>query len=546
MSVPTEKRQGSLFAVSVLGAALFQSAADRYRVFREKILPCLWAVREQLAALYCADNGRPAIEPVLALGVTLLQFMEKVPDRKAQENLRLHLGWKYALDVELGYAGVDHSSLGKFRDRLLAGGAARIGFDALLQGLRAAGLVRARGKQRLDSTHVLGAVAKMGRLEVVRETIRLVLRHLCRVGVHHQLGSWAVWHERYVDSQIAWHRLNPAGLKEKSEQAGCDALELIKWLRLQPAALRESDQALLLQRVFLEQYELGSDEQPQRRPTEASGVVQNPHDPEVQWATKDLAKTTQWEGYKVQIAETVAADGQPKPKGEPTEQFITEVTTTEAIASDLDGRRRLEQNQEERGQGVADELYVDAAYVTDDTLAEAREHGRELIGPARPSANAAGSSLFAADAFDVDIAKRTAICPAGHESRQCSHLENHHTGHVDYRFEWAGLCATCALQKQCTTSRSGRRMVVVGEHHDLLQQRRRDMQTDEFQRLLLRRNAIEGTISEFTRGGGRRSRYRGLAKTALANYFQGAAVNAHRWIRLMQWHKEQEPIEQAA
>ena len=546
MSVPREKRQGSLFTVPVLGAALFQSAADRYRVFREKILPCLWAVREQLAALYCADNGRPAIEPVLALGVTLLQFMEKVPDRKAEEHLRLHLGWKYALEVELGYAGFDHSSLGKFRDRLLAGGAARIGFDALLQGLRAAGLRRQRGKQRLDSTHVLGAVAKMGRLEVVRETIRLVLRHLSRMGAHHQLGSWAVWHERYVDSQIAWHRLNPAGLKEKCAQAGRDALELIQWLRLQPAALRDSEQALLLQRVFLEQYELGGGGEPQRRPTEASGVVQNPHDPEVQWATKDLAKTTQWEGYKVQIAESVAADGQPQPKGEPTEQFLTEVTTTEAIASDLDGRRRVEQNQQGSGQGVADELYVDAAYVTDDTLADAREHGRELIGPARPSANAAGSSLFAADAFDVDIAKRRATCPAGHESRQCSRLENQHTGQVDYRFEWAGLCQTCTLQKQCTTSRSGRRMVVVGEHHDLLQQRRRDMQTEEFQRLLRRRNAIEGTISEFTRGGGRRTRYRGLAKTTLANYFQGAAVNAQRWIRLMQWRTEQEPIEQAA
>jgi hypothetical protein len=537
MSVPTEKRQGSLFAVPVLAAGLFKSPADRYRIFREQILPSLWAVREKLATLYCADNGRPAIEPVLALGVTVLQFMEKVPDRKAQEHLRLHLGWKYALDVEMDYEGFDHSSLGKFRDRLLAGGAERIGFDALLRGLRAAGLLRQRGKQRLDSTHVLGAVARMGRLEVVRETMRLVLRHLQRLGAHGRLDNWAALHERYVDSQIAWHRLNPAGLKEKFEQAGCDALELIKWLRLQPAALRDSDQALLLERVFLEQYELGSGE-PQRRPTEASGVVQNPHDPEVQWATKDLAKTTQWEGYKVQIAETVAVDGQPKPKGEPTEQLLTEVTTTEAIASDLDGRRRLEESQRAHGQGVADELYVDAAYVTDDTLAAAREHGRELIGPARPSANAAGTRLFTAEAFDVDLAQRRTICPAGHASRQCSRLANHHTGQVDYRFEWAGLCETCALQRQCTTSRSGRRMVVVGEHHDLLQQRRREMQTDEFKHLMQQRNAIEGTISEFTRGGGRRTRYRGLAKTTLANYFQGAAVNANRWIRLMQWRTE--------
>ena len=71
-----------------------------------------------------------------------------------------------------------------------------------------------------------------------------------------------------------------------------------------------------------------------------------------------------------------------KPKGEPTEQFITEITTTEAIASDLDGCERLEQQQEEHGLGRADVKYVDSTYVTDDTLAQAAKEGRELIGPA--------------------------------------------------------------------------------------------------------------------------------------------------------------------
>jgi hypothetical protein len=219
----------------------------------------------------------------------------------------------------------------------------------------------------------------------------------------------------------------------------------------------------------------------------------------------------------------------------PTEQFITEVTTTEAIASDLDGRKRLEENQRNNGQDVARELYVDAAYITDDTLAEARKTDRVFMGPARPSANASGKKLFMADAFDVDTKTRNAVCPAGHDSRQCSRLENHKTGQVDYRFEWAGLCDDCPLQKQCTNSRNGRRMLVVGEFHNDLQARRREMQTDEFKKQMQKRNGVEGTISEFCRAGGRRSRYRGLSKTTMANYFIGAAVNANRWIRLTQW-----------
>jgi transposase len=533
-----------LFDVPVLAGGLFANPADRYRLFREKVMPALWGKREELAALYCEENGRPGLEPVLMTAVSLLQFMEKVPDRKAEEYVRLHLGWKYALDLELGYEGFDHSSLGKFRDRLLDGDAERIGFDALLAGLREAGLVKKRSRQRLDSTHVLGAVARMSRLEMVRETIRLFLEHVQRVGAQERLAGWAQWHERYIDSEIPWHRLSMESLVEKFQQAGEDALALIRWLRQEAAPVWADDRAMLLERVFLEQYELGEGT-PARRQREDSGVVKNPHDPDVQWATKDLAKTKQWEGYKVQIAETVPETDTPKDKGDPTEQFIVEVVTTEAIASDLSGMQQIleaEAHHQDDGPG---ELYVDTAYVTDDTLAQAKTEGRALIGPPRPCGNAPGNG-FSAEQFDVDTANRTAVCPAGHTSRQCSLIHDQYKGLVYLRFEWAGLCDHCPLQKQCTQSRAGRRLLVVGVHHDLLQERRRQMQTEAFKKLLRRRNGIEGTISEFTRGGGRRTRYRGRRKTALGNYMHATAINAKRWIRLLAWQHEQETAKNVA
>jgi hypothetical protein len=78
-------------------------------------------------------------------------------------------------------------------------------------------------------------------------------------------------------------------------------------------------------------------------------------------------------------------------------------------------------------------------------------------------------------------------------------------------------------------------MLVVGEHHDHLQRRRRQMQTEAFQEAMQHRNGIEGTISEFVRNGGRRTRYRGLAKTSLCNYLHGAALNVKRVIRLLRY-----------
>ena len=240
----------------------------------------------------------------------------------------------------------------------------------------------------------------------------------------------------------------------------------------------------------------------------------------------------------MQVSETVSDSDEPKKKGEPTEQFITEVTTTEAIASDLDGMARNLQAQVEHHDEQPAELYVDAAYVTDDTMAEAKAQDREIIGPARPPGNPKG--LLDVDQFDIDVANRTAVCPAGHTSRQCSLIHDNYNGSVYYRFEWAALCDTCELRKQCTKRKDGRRHISVGRHHDLLQQRRREMRTDEFKLKMHRRNAIEGTVSEFTRVGGRRTRYRGLAKTALANYFQGAAVNINRWLRLALWEAEKQ------
>jgi hypothetical protein len=419
-----------------------------------------------------------------------------------------------------------------FRQRLLEHQQSRVVFDALLAGLEGRGLVKRRGQQRLDSTHILALVAQMSRLEKTRETVRLFLEMLERAGRLAEAPEGATWRERYLDSDVLWHKLGKEALAEKFQQTGQDIQVLLAWVKDQKDLLAH-EKTKLLQRVFGEQFEVTA-AGPAARKREDSGTVQNPHDPEAQWAAKDQNKTKTWVGYKAQIAETVPEESEPNSPGEPTRAFLTEVTTTAAITSDLEGCARLEQQQEERGLGRADTKYVDSAYVTDDTLAQAVAEGRELIGPAHPAINSRGKG-FTTDQFDISVAQRRAVCPAGHASTQCGRLTNRETGQIDYRFEWGSQCDDCPLQSQCTQANSGRRAVVVSQHHDLLQARRREMQTPAFRERMHRRNAVEGTISEFTRNGGRRTRYRGLAKTALANYLHGAAINAKRWIRLLQY-----------
>jgi hypothetical protein len=105
---------------------------------------------------------------------------------------------------------------------------------------------------------------------------------------------------------------------------------------------------------------------------------------------------------------------------------------------------------------------------------------------------------------------------------------------VSFRFEWSYHCRGCPLRLECVPAGQSHRTIVVGQYHDLLQQRRRDQQTEEFKERMRQRNAIEGTISELARAHGlRRSRYRGFAKVELQNLFIGTACNVKRWLRMV-------------
>ncbi len=117
--------------------------------------------------------------------------MENLTDREAADAVRGRIDWKYALGLALTDAGFDHTMLSEFRARLVSGGAELLLLDTLLRRLQEQGLVKARGRQRTDSTHVLAAVRVLNRLERVGETLRAALnewRPSRRTGWHPRPG----------------------------------------------------------------------------------------------------------------------------------------------------------------------------------------------------------------------------------------------------------------------------------------------------------------------------------------------------------------------
>jgi transposase len=130
---------------------------------------------EDFSDLY-ATEGRPAVNPVVLALVSILQFLERLPDRAATEAAVLRMDWKYALRQKLTWVGFHCSDLCNFRERLLEHGREWVVFERLVAYLRERGCIQERGKQRTDSTKIIGLVARLSRLELVWEEIRVTLR----------------------------------------------------------------------------------------------------------------------------------------------------------------------------------------------------------------------------------------------------------------------------------------------------------------------------------------------------------------------------------
>jgi transposase len=110
-----------------------------------------------------------------------MQFAEGLSGRQAADAVRARIDWKYALSLKLDDPGFDASILREFRRRLFEGGSERLLFDHLLDRFRETGLVKARGKQRTDSTRILAVVRGLNRLELVGETMRHALDTLSTI-----------------------------------------------------------------------------------------------------------------------------------------------------------------------------------------------------------------------------------------------------------------------------------------------------------------------------------------------------------------------------
>lgn len=490
-------------------------AEDIYRVIGDQLLTFIAA--EELTSMY-SNIGRPSINPVILSLVTILQYLENIPDRLAASLVRTRLDWKYALHLSLYDSGFHYSDLCNFRKRLLSHGKESLIFEELLKKIESLGYLKKRKHQRTDSTHVLAVVRHLSRLENLSESLRVALKAIEKADATFYKVKLPVPYTEHWSKPLNDYQMTDEERKETLERVGQDIHWLLDFLRTNRESFLRLPAVELLQTLFSQHFTMQSREvRLKKEATNGKEKIQTPHDPEARYSTK---RGKSWTGYKVHITETANEKGEVN--------FVTDVSTTNACDRDNEALPQIQESLEER-ELKPEQQYTDKAYVTGDNLADSQENGIELTGEVDELDN---NGLFTADDFTIDYETKTATCPAGCTSSSWREFESgKHQGEVEISF--GQQCQDCPCKEKCTRARDGRRLR-LHRHYPLLRARRKECKTDSFKESMKRRPPIEGTISEMVRAHGlRRSRYRGMLRTHLQNLMKGAAVNLKRLVKAM-------------
>jgi transposase len=495
-------------------------------------------MRDELGTLYrdsefaplFAARGRPAESPGRLAFALVIQHAEGLTDRQVAEAIRGRIDLKYALGLDLTDPGFDYSVLSEFRDRILAGGMECRLLDDMLKQFQERGWLKARGKQRTDSTHVLAAIRQLNRLECVGETMRNALNALATVAPEWlRVQVTADWFDLY-GPRFEQYRLPNEKTERQAlgERIGADGFHLLSAIYAldAPEWLREVPAVQILRQVWIQQYYL-QDERVHWRTKKEQGLPANsllivsPYDVQARNRTK---RNLNWTGYAAHLTEICDPDAP---------HLITHVETTVATTAEVRMTETIHTALADKDL-LPSEHFVDTAYTAAENLVSSRtQHAMDLVGPVQldSSWQARTEDGYDIACFVIDWERQIVTCPQGRISQNWRvRQRGTDKGCIEVRFNPMD-CASCPARSRCTKSVRSPRVLTLRPQaqHEALQAARQRQTTAEFKQRYKVRAGVEGTISQATRSFDlRRSRYVGLEKTHLHHVLVAIAMNLAR------------------
>jgi IS5 family transposase len=473
------------------------------------------------ADLFPSGRGRPSIPPEVIASVIVLQTLHGYSDREAADAVTFDLRWKAACGYAIDAAGFHPSTLTYWRRRLADSDRPQRIFEAVRDVVTQTGAVAGKQRRALDSTVLDDAVARQDTVTQLIAAIRRVGREV--TGAKDVIATQCtrlagLTGQDYTATgkpPIAWD--DPAARDELVTALVNDTLALLAVLDVEAITKhggKPADALALLALVAGQDVEPADDSDGtdgrwriarKTAPDRMISIV----DPEARHAHK--TRERHQDGFKAHIVV------------EPDTGLTTAVKLSKTNGpenSDANVGAGLVVADPTIGEGESLEVLGDSAYATGDMLHTL--DGKKWTPLLKPwPLKPAVPGGFTLDDFTIDTQAGTATCPAGVTRKVTS------KGNVTFGV----ACRDCPLAARCTSSLSGRNLV-LGEHHQL-QRAHRLRATDEGFQAVYRqhRPMVERSIAWLTRGN-RRVPYRGIEKNNNWLHHRVAALNLRRLLAL--------------
>jgi hypothetical protein len=483
--------------------------------------------------------GRPSLPATRMAAVLVLQALHDYSDRETAEAVRFDVRWKVAIGVPLDDAGFDPSSLVYWRNRIARSERPHRVNDAVRKTVAGTGVLRGRRRRAVDSTILADAVATQDTVTQLVSAIRKVAREV--PGAAGQIAAVCTGHDysKPGKPKIDWD--DPQAKDALVSALVNDANAVVAALEGRDLEERAASALALLALVAGQDVEPaegsdGTDGRWRIARKVAGDRVVSTVDPDARHTRK--SPEARRDGYRAHVAadpetgiitdeKLTRAAGQENSDPAVAEEFLAAGTSTgDAAPSGSTGSADGGQCAGGPGDGQAAggdlAWYGDSAYGTGDLRGAIEDAGhRAVIKPKPLQAPVEGG--FTVDDFTVDGQQGTVTCPAGRT------VALSRTRIATF----GAACRDCPLRAQCTTCKTGRKLV-LHERDDLLRAARADWAAGSGLRedYMRHRPNVERAIAQVATWRGRRLklRYRGTDRNHAWLKRRTAALNLRNLI----------------
>jgi len=394
-------------------------------------------INEEVKDVYCEDNGRPSIPPVILYKATLIQRMKGLSDEEMERVAKYDIEIKHFLGIPIEDTSFDYSTLSVFRKRL---GPERFEaiFQKMLEQIKQKGLLNDYNTQIIDSMPVLSKAALPSTTALIYSSIKRCVKTINDDKKKEEILKSLDIDERKLEHLSKARPLFKLDDKQKKKAFGKAverAITLIKEIK----DFEETQEELSFLKQIIEENVIFEDELVKEREKKPPKPIKTLVDKDARIGHK--SKDDSFFGYKHHIS--ITENG-----------FITTSTTTTMAEKDDEQFSPIVEKQQEVGLKTEKDK-ADSAYGNPYNFVEADIMDVELEAPLRKGRCEDG---FNWQDFILSNNGDCLTCPNG--------IMAPNAGKNKFIFP-VKACKSCPFKDKCTKSRTNR-TVSIPEEHELL------------------------------------------------------------------------------